>query len=424
MSIQPFLSATKDDLDADCRPEAIRAVRLAGAEPITMETWDTEYADPVEVCREKIEQSSHYIGIFAYRRGWSPPVLQQKSITEAEFDWAVDFKKPMVVFLPHPKSPFTRVLEARASGQTDSESEAQQTFLKRVMQKTVLLFETPSDLTTRIALRVERWSNGLPTPPAVATQAEQTPARRTPDEVEIGTLGRTEQERDFEDALNLILRPGWARTACFLVSGANLNGHSRLAARLRKKLEARAGVKQYAVTLGPLWRRATTDRLVEVIGSGIERDWAPDSVEVLAERLGRMLKEGDVVLEVANVHRLDGSLPAFAEKFWQPLATALGTGSPYRLAVLVTAEQTTPPEWEAYLQPPLRRGVVAFDPLRLIKLTELQPFDEEELVAWLQNGGWLKPDDAQAFAQALIAETRGVPEILYLKLADDSTWAV
>jgi hypothetical protein len=421
MSIQPFLSATKDDLDADCRPEAIRAVRLAGSEPVTMETWDTEYEDPVKVCREKIEQSSHYIGIFAFRRGWTPPVLHPNSITEAEFDWAVKFEKPMVVFLPNPVAPFTRVLEARASGQADLESQAQKMFLKRVMQKTVQLFETPSDLTTRIALRVERWSNGFP---AAAPQPEQPPVRRTPDEVEVSKLGRTEQERDFEDALNFILRPGWARTACFLISGPSLSGHSRLAARLRKKLEARPGVKQYSVTLGPLWRKATTGRLVEVIGSGIERDWVPNSVAALAERLGRMLKEGDVVLEVANVHHLDGSLSAFAENFWQPLANALGAGSPYRLAVLATVEQTTPAEWEAYLQPPLRRDAVAFDPLRLIKLPELQAFEEEELSTWLQNGGWLKPDDAQAFAQALIAQTGGVPEILYLKLTDDSTWAV
>src|SRR5215213_4354501 len=117
-NIHPFLSATKDDLDADCRPEALRAVSLAGGVPVTMETWDTEYQDAVQVCCEKIKGSSHYIGIFAYRRGWTPPLLQ-KSITEAEFDWAEEFKKPMVVFLPNPAATFTLKLKKRASKQSE-----------------------------------------------------------------------------------------------------------------------------------------------------------------------------------------------------------------------------------------------------------------------------------------------------------------
>jgi hypothetical protein len=427
MSINPFLSATKEDLDKDCRPEAIRAVRLAGAEPVTMETWYTDYEDSIEVCCEKVKGSSHYIGIFAFRRGWTPPKLR-KSITEAEFDWAIKFKKPMAVFFPNPTAAFGLELRARASDQTDIESQAQETFLTKVKQKSAEPFDTVGELTSKVTRHVMRWlGNGLQRIAEQASQLQEretTRSRRLPDEVEVNKLGRTEHERMFEDTMNIILRSGWPKTACFLLYGPGGNGHSQLAARLCKKLETRPDTKEYEVVLGPLWRKSDLARLVEVIGSSIERNWIPVSVEALANRLCKMLKESDVVLKIANIHRLDEPLPAFAEKFWQPLVTALGVGSPYRLVVLATLEETTLPDWEQYMQPPLKKEVVTFDPLRLIKLPELHAFEEEELFIWLQNGGWLKPEDAQIFAKVLIDETKGMPDRLYTKLVAASTWAI
>jgi hypothetical protein len=82
MTVYVFVSATCKDLSQDCRPCAINAVHLSGAVAVTMETWDTEYLDPVEVCREKIEQcSSHYLGIYAYRYGWVPDKLGKSIVS-------------------------------------------------------------------------------------------------------------------------------------------------------------------------------------------------------------------------------------------------------------------------------------------------------------------------------------------------------
>lgn len=418
-SINPFLSATKDDLDNDCRPEAIRAVRLAGGVPITMETWDTEYQDPIKVCCEKIQESSHYIGIFAYRRGWTPPVLQ-KSITEAEFDWAAEYEKPMVVFLPNPLTPFGLELRKRASNQTEFDSQAQQIFREKVMQRgAVQTFETLSDLTSRVAIRVVLWSISLRD-----IQAHTESKWRLPDETAINKLGRIEHEREFEDTLNIILRPNWPKSVCLLIHGSSGNGHSRLALRFRKKLETKPGIKQYVVAIGAVWRNTTLKGLTELIGSNIERNWIPESIEALAGRLKKMLEEGDVILEIANIQRLTNSLVDFAEKFWRPLVAALEGASPYRLIVLATLEETISPAHEQYLQPALKKAAVTFDPQLLIKLSELRPFEEEEVSTWLQNGGWLTPEAAQLFARVVIAETKGMPETLCLKLADDSTWAI
>lgn len=424
-TIRPFLSATKHDLDDDYRADAINAITLADAVPITMESWDTSFEDPVEVCREQIRGSSHYIGIFAYRRGWIPPLLE-KSITEAEFDWAEEFGKPMAVFLPNPKSPFTLKLKEWASKQSESDDQSQQAFLAKVQKKTYQLFASPSDLSSRVTRRVLRWSEGLRTqpPPQQNHENESETGPRRPDEVEINRLGRTEHERNFEDTVNIILRPGWSKTVCFLIHGRNGYGHSRLAARLRKKVETKPGIKQYPVTASTMWRKATSETLIEVIGSSIEKNWAPASIDLLAERFNKMLSQGDVVLEISSVQRLTESLNHFAEKFWQPLVAALDKDLSHRLIVLATLEEKMLPTWKQYVQPPLKRKATSFDPNRLIKLPELKAFEQEEVFTWLQNGGWVNPEDAQAFAHALISETSGHPDMLCFKLADKSTWIV
>src|ERR1044071_8422673 len=97
--VRVFVSSTRKDLSPaddpllNCRECAIQAVAVGAALPVTMETWVTPYAKPEDVCKGKVLKSSHYLGIFAYRRGWEPDSLAPKSITEAEFEWASGSKK-------------------------------------------------------------------------------------------------------------------------------------------------------------------------------------------------------------------------------------------------------------------------------------------------------------------------------------------
>ena len=420
MSIQPFLSATKVDLDPDCRPAAIEAVRIAsGNEPITMETWDSSYDEAVEVCCKKIMGSSHYIGIFAYRRGWVPPRLE-KSITEAEFDWAVEFAKEMVVFLPDPTAVFARELEMRAKGQSQVDADAQAAFIKRVMKKTYQPFSSANNLSLRIARKVWSWSNAGVR--GVSRIGSLVPQQR-PSEDEIYELGRKEQSRQFEDNLETINRPGNPKTACFLINGSKNCGHKQLIMRLLNELNANPLTKQYQVSLGPVWRQNTPAKLVQVLGLTIQPGWVPDSMESLVRCLENMLKKTDIILQIHGLTRFDGSLPVFVSDFWRRLAAGLSSSLPYRLIALATIEQTTLPEWEGYLQT-LSTDAITFDSSCLIKLPELKAFTVLELTVWLLKGEWLRPSVVEELAESLIVETGGEPQLLYTKLADDETWTI
>ena len=419
MEIKLFLSATKEDLDADCRPYAIAAVRMASdREPITMETWDTDYQNAVNLCRQKVNECGHYVGIFAYRRGWVPDKLS-KSITEAEFDWANEFGKQMAVFVPDPKADFARELERRAKGQSDADSQAQESFLRRVREKAYQPFDGPNNLSLRIARRVWIWSKegfrGL------ARLASLRPARQ-PTEDEINRLVRKELLTEFNDDLGIITRPGNAKAACFIIHGPPTGGHKQILARLRKELETNSQPRQYRVSLGPLWRQNTPGRLVDIIGLTIEQGWAPASIDALRERFKTILDETDVVLEIQGVNRLDGKLATFVKEFWEPLASVLESSVPHRLIALVGFEDTLHTEWEELVQPALKEEALTFDATRPIKLPETHDFTATEVMIWLLNGGWINSKYAQDVAEALIDETKGVPQLLYSKLAEDGTW--
>jgi hypothetical protein len=419
MSIRPFLSATKDDLDQDCRPGVINAVRLAiNAEPITMETWPAAYDEAVKVCREKLDESTHYIGIFAYRRGWVPVSLQ-KSITEAEFDWAVELKKKMAAFLPDPKSDFARELKARTEGQGQADADAQDAFRQRVMQNAYEPFVNAMDLVGRVMRRLHLWSQGGVI--GIARQAARA-GPRVPSPADLEQLGRKDQSRQLQDSLEIIIGSGFSNVICFLVSGLNDYGQTQLVSRLRKELENKSQAHQYKISLGPLWIKKTSLSLIQQIGSSIQSGWVPTSIQDLAERLKDILEDSDVVLEIDRIDRFQGSVATFVNEVWQPLTTALDQALPHRLTMLVTVEGPLSPEFDQYLQPPLEQNATAFDARRLVQLPELQPFTEMEVTTWLRVDKWVANEVAPLLAQSLISETKGIPQLLYLKLSDEATW--
>jgi hypothetical protein len=70
MPIKAFLSSTRSDLDADCRRAALDGIHHGGATPVAMETWVVRYGDPEQICLEKLKSdSTHYVGVFAWRDG-------------------------------------------------------------------------------------------------------------------------------------------------------------------------------------------------------------------------------------------------------------------------------------------------------------------------------------------------------------------
>src|SRR2546430_1149123 len=91
--VRVFLGSTRGDLDDDCRKYARDAIGFAGGFVVEMDRWTVPYEDPVVICKRKLEQdSTHYLGLFASRRGHTPAGLDM-SITEAEFRWAFACRK-------------------------------------------------------------------------------------------------------------------------------------------------------------------------------------------------------------------------------------------------------------------------------------------------------------------------------------------
>jgi hypothetical protein len=156
-------------------------------------------------------------------------------------------------------------------------------------------------------------------------------------------------------------------------------------------------------------------------------------VDALAEKLKDMLRSNDVILEIGDIHRFEGSLPAFVNQFWNPIISVLVADPlPGRLIVLLTMEPSAPPELKPFLHDLAIDKPQDFAPTHLIKLPELDAFTENEIAAWLRD--WFRKDvartadmkklteDAQKLAKTLFDETKGEPLKLQNKLRDPSTW--
>lgn len=410
MTVYVFVSSTSQDLNQDCRFHAIQAVQLSNAVPICMETWETPYLEAVEVCRRKIEQeSSHYLGIYAYRYGSVHPQLR-RSFTEAEFDWALNCNKPMVVFIPNPTTNFAAILRCRAAGQSESETEAQEAFLNRIRSNgTYQIFDDVADLSSRVTRRVIFWVLG-----GLRKIAER--------ESHIIQLGRKPLLRQFEDSLDSLQSPELQNVACFLIHGSSGYGHKEISTRLRQTLQKSNFQYLYCLAdIGALWGKNSLAKLLEIIGSKIERGWVPASPELLAEQLQEELEIRDVVLEINSIQRFNNSLLGFIKDFWHPIVSAFLKKTQHQLVVLLTLEQTILPEWEAFLQsPPASESDLVLAPMHPVKLPELKEFTEKELASWLR--GRLPSNDALVLVKTLMDETRGMPHLLYEKLREDYIW--
>jgi hypothetical protein len=422
MAIKVFLSSTSQDLQ-DVR-DAVKDVIISRTAAEMMETWETEYRDDVEVCRQKVETSYAYLGLFAYRRGWEPPLLGgKKSITEAEFDWAIGYQKPLAVLIPQPGTDFDKELKRRAKGQTQDESKRQQDFLNRVRQGgTCMPFRTQIELGGKIASVVSRWTDGSVR--EIAREATAKPVETNQNHFPLGKhdfvkLGREQQVRRFKDSLNEIINLNLPDLACFLIHGPAGCGHRQMAELLRLNIETNP--RHYQVAVTPSWREKSLAALLEVLGDEIEKEWKPGSIEVLAKRLMEILEVDDVIIEIANVQRFDGSLTTLVENFWKPLVAAFKDAPSRRLIVLAGFEKKLSDEQMPLLYDPEDETQNFSTPL-LIKLPELTPFSEVELRTWLRNVARLPKEKANAWAATLIEETGGNPQLLYSKLENETDW--
>jgi len=92
-----FISSTAIDLP-EHRQQVSEACRRIGYEPVGMEEWPAQDADAETLCPREVDGADLFIGVYGFRYGWVPPG-HQISITELEYDRAVDKGKPRLLYL-------------------------------------------------------------------------------------------------------------------------------------------------------------------------------------------------------------------------------------------------------------------------------------------------------------------------------------
>ncbi len=95
--MKAFLSSTYIDL-IEHRKLAVEALERLGQEVGRMEVFGARPEEPSKACLLEIEACDIFVGIYAHRYGYLP-AGSQISITEAEFNHAVEHKKPIFCFM-------------------------------------------------------------------------------------------------------------------------------------------------------------------------------------------------------------------------------------------------------------------------------------------------------------------------------------
>jgi formylglycine-generating enzyme required for sulfatase activity len=104
-----YLSSTYEDLK-DYRSAVFEALRKAGYEVLAMEDYVATDRRPVEKCLADVARADIYVGLFAFRYGYIPPVEHGNpdghSITELEFRHAEKLRKPCLAFAVSEDAPW------------------------------------------------------------------------------------------------------------------------------------------------------------------------------------------------------------------------------------------------------------------------------------------------------------------------------
>jgi tetratricopeptide (TPR) repeat protein len=92
-----FLSSTFIDL-VDYREAAIHAFRRVGLIPVYMEDFPPDPRDAISFCKAKVKEADLFLGIYAHRYGYVPD-RSKVSITEMEYEWAIERRLPVHLFV-------------------------------------------------------------------------------------------------------------------------------------------------------------------------------------------------------------------------------------------------------------------------------------------------------------------------------------
>jgi hypothetical protein len=124
-----FLSSTGNDL-SDWRTQVIADARGYDLFRLNaMEEWGARSKPPLELCRNRVSDADILVGLIGHYRGWEPPGdAKQRSITEMEYDWAVEGNKARLMFVA-PEG-----FAGATPASTGAEGDRQKAFRARLMR--------------------------------------------------------------------------------------------------------------------------------------------------------------------------------------------------------------------------------------------------------------------------------------------------
>jgi len=252
-----------------------------------MEVFGARPLEATTACLEEIRDSELLVGIYAHRYGYVPGG-QLKSITEQEFEFALEEKKPTFCFIVDEEYPWSPKHVELEPGRTRL-----QEFLQRLRETVVTdSFTTPEDLAFKVASSLGRFLLYR----KIKDDLEKIPGRES-----VSTeVGRSQVARRAARSQNLF------RGARLLLVNDIPNQMSNVIEILRD-----LGTDVIIETSSEGALRVLSNGTYHVVISDMERDAVPDEG---IKFLKRMRDQGIVIPVIFTVGRFNPALgvPAFA----------------------------------------------------------------------------------------------------------------
>lgn len=407
--VRVFVSATQLDLKDNCLT-AVKAVfnRLKSAVSVDMGSWSASHDKPKDVCLEILRQdSTHYIGIFALRRGWVPEG-DKDSITMLEFQTALEKygeqRNRMGLFVPEEGSKIQRDLEELAGEQSEEARQAQEQFLNLIRQRGCNVFPDSSELQYRVEDLIRRWLD--PGSICDLESSASIPASMR----DIQRLGLDDQLY----SLNRTLKKSPDTGLAFIIHGPMGYGHRSATEELAREIESRrtGELKCLVADLSDKQDGEGKLNIFQGLARCLDLDLKKlgDTEGALAQTIGVELFKHDVLIRIYNVESYKGGLNEFLS-FWEHFVSAIlpgNTNRNYDLITLFSHEESL--------------GSEINEKPFVVCLPELEQIGQGDLSAWLRQ--WIEDKSrARELAAKIFKDTAGVPENTRDLLNDPDIWS-
>jgi hypothetical protein len=161
--VKVYLSSTFRDLQQH-RAAVDQTLRKMGHDVIGMEQYAAEGSRPVDRCKRDVKIADAYVLILGWRYGYVPKEdnPSQLSITELEYEHAIECKKTVLAFLVDPQAPWPPSDMDSASADVVAAAAINRFRSKVGADYLAGVFVSPADLAGQVAAAVA--SHGLTTP--------------------------------------------------------------------------------------------------------------------------------------------------------------------------------------------------------------------------------------------------------------------